>query len=61
APIVNRAHKVAFLVTGAGKANALREVMDGDYRPDTYPSQIIDPEDGELHWFLDKEAAALIQ
>lgn len=61
APVVNRAARVAFLVAGAGKTNALKEVIDGDYRPDTYPSQVIKPNPGELHWFLDKAAAALLQ
>lgn len=61
APIVNRAARVAFLVAGAGKTTALKEVIDGDYRPDTYPSQVIKPSPGELHWFLDKAAAALLQ
>ncbi len=61
APIVNRAACVAFLVAGAGKANALKEVMDGDYRPDVYPSQVIEPVKGELHWFVDKAAAVLLQ
>jgi 6-phosphogluconolactonase len=61
APIVNRAACVAFLVAGPGKAHALKEVIDGDYRPDTYPSQVIKPTSGELYWFIDKAAAALLQ
>jgi len=61
APLVNRACRIAFLATGAGKAVALREVMEGDYRPDTYPSQIIKAPAGEVHWFVDEAAAALIQ
>ncbi|HZE82852.1 MAG TPA: 6-phosphogluconolactonase [Puia sp.] len=56
--IVNRAARVAFLTTGAGKAHALREVLQGAYNPDLYPSQEIRPADGELHWFVDKAAAA---
>jgi len=59
APIVNRAACVLFLVAGDGKAKALKEVMEGDYRPDQYPGQVIEPA-GELHWFLDKAAAALL-
>ena len=43
APIVNRARKIAFLATGAGKAAALKEVIEGDYHPDVYPSQVIKP------------------
>jgi 6-phosphogluconolactonase len=57
-PIVNRAACVAFLVTGAGKAAALQQVIEGDYKPDLYPSQVIKPTMGELHWFVDKAAAA---
>jgi 6-phosphogluconolactonase len=60
APIVNRAACVAFLVSGAAKAPALRQVMEGDYQPDLYPSQVIQP-NGELHWFVDEAAAALLQ
>ena len=61
APIVNRAACVAFLVSGAGKAVALKEVIEGDYRPDLYPSQVIKPVNGELHWFLDEAAAANLE
>jgi 6-phosphogluconolactonase len=56
APVVNRAAKVAFLTAGANKAPALREVLEGAYAPDSYPSQVIKPL-GELHWFVDKAAA----
>jgi 6-phosphogluconolactonase len=60
APVVNQAACVAFLVSGAGKAVALQQVMEGDYKPDMYPSQVIKPIYGELHWFVDEAAAALI-
>jgi 6-phosphogluconolactonase len=55
--IVNRSARVAFLTTGAAKAHALKEVLQGDYNPDLYPSQEIKPQ-GELHWFVDQAAAA---
>jgi len=61
APIVNRAACVAFLVSGAGKAIALQQVIEGDYKPDLYPSQVIKPANGELHWFADKAAAANLE
>jgi 6-phosphogluconolactonase len=57
APLVNRAARVAFLTTGANKSAALKQVLEGEYNPDKYPSQIIKPI-GELHWFVDKDAAA---
>lgn len=56
--IVNRSAKVAFLTTGDKKAHALKEVLQGAYNPDLYPSQEIKPDKGELHWFVDEAAAA---
>ncbi|WP_133990768.1 6-phosphogluconolactonase [Dinghuibacter silviterrae] len=58
APLVNRAARVVFLTFGPGKAHALKEVLQGDRNPDKYPSQIIQPLNGELHWFVDEAAAA---
>jgi 6-phosphogluconolactonase len=58
APIVNRARTVAFLTFGANKANALKEVLQGNKNVEQYPSQVIQPEDGELHWWVDEAAAA---
>ncbi len=57
APIVNRAHKVVFMATGAGKAEVFLQVFRGERDPDRYPSQVIEPVHGELHWFLDSAAA----
>jgi 6-phosphogluconolactonase len=56
--IVNRAARIAFLTAGAGKAHALKEVLEGEYNPDLYPSQEIKPVKGELHWFVDEAAAS---
>jgi len=60
APVVNNASCVAFLVSGKGKASALHEVLKGAYNPDEFPSQIINPSKGELHWFVDDEAASAL-
>lgn len=59
-PVANHAASVAFLVAGAGKQKALKEVLEGQYQPERYPSQIIQPTSGELHWFVDEAAAALL-
>jgi 6-phosphogluconolactonase len=56
--IVNRAARIAFLTTGTSKAHALKEVQQGAYNPDLYPSQEIRPVKGELHWFVDEAAAS---
>jgi 6-phosphogluconolactonase len=60
APVVNRASDVAFLAFGANKAKALYEVLEGDRNIDLYPSQVIQPVSGRLHWFVDSAAAALL-
>jgi 6-phosphogluconolactonase len=55
--VINTASVVAFLVTGAGKAPKVREIIqkEGDYK--AYPASLVEPESGELYWFLDKDAA----
>lgn len=60
APVVNRASDVVFLAFGANKAKALYEVLEGDRNIDLYPSQVIQPVSGRLHWFVDSAAAALL-
>lgn len=57
APLVNRASCVLFLVAGSKKAEPLKEVLEGTYNPDKYPSQEIKPEPGELVWMVDEKAA----
>lgn len=60
APVVNNAACVAFLAAGAGKAEVLKQVLKGERNVDLYPSQIIQPAKGQLHWFVDEAAAALL-
>ena len=60
APIVNRASCIVFLVAGPKKAEPLKEVLEGDYNPNKYPSQVIRPIDGELVWLVDEKAAELV-
>jgi 6-phosphogluconolactonase len=55
--IVNRASNIAFMVSDPNKAKILKEVIEGEYRPSTLPAQLIKPENGELHWFIDKGTA----
>lgn len=58
--ITNKAASVCFLVAGTSKAPALKEVLQGEYQPNLYPSQRIKPVNGNLQWFVDKEAAILL-
>lgn len=61
APLINAARHVAFMAEGPGKAQMLRNVMEGPYQPDVWPSQLIQPVSGELHWLVDAAAAAKVK
>jgi len=60
APVVNLSAAVAFLVSGEKKAQTLQAVINGEYHPDVYPSQVIQPRNGNLHWFIDAAAGNLL-
>ena len=55
-PVLNAAHQVLFLVTGAEKAEILRTVLEGTGDP-LLPAQLVTVRDG-LRAFLADEAAA---
>lgn len=57
APFINRAAEVLVLVTGAGKAARLKEVLDGPSDPQRLPIQLIQPTD-KLIWLVDEAANA---
>jgi 6-phosphogluconolactonase len=61
ATAINAAKVVVFLVSGAGKAAVLKQVLEGPDRPRDLPAQLIHPRDGELHWLVDRDAAALLE
>ncbi len=60
-PVINKAKNVFFLVTGASKADIVKDVLQGE--EGVYPAQFVNPinahdEGGNLEWFLDKAAAS---
>jgi 6-phosphogluconolactonase len=55
---INLSRTVIFLVVGEGKADRVAGVLEGPSRPDLLPSQLIRPENGELCWYLDHDAAS---
>ncbi|NSL90101.1 6-phosphogluconolactonase [Chitinophaga solisilvae] len=61
APVVNQASCVLFLATGANKSLTLKSVIEGTFDAEKYPSQLIRPQDGELHWFVDEAAASAME
>jgi 6-phosphogluconolactonase len=60
AHLINKAANVTFLVSGKEKAEILRYVLAGRYDPEEIPAQMIRPEQGQLRWLLDANAAALL-
>jgi 6-phosphogluconolactonase len=58
APAINHAREVVFLIEGAGKADRLKEVLEGPREPHRLPSQLIAPDEGTLTWMVDAAAAA---
>jgi 6-phosphogluconolactonase len=55
APLINHAHCVLFLVSGAGKRPALAQIFAPEADAMTYPARLIQPQ-GELWWLLDEAA-----
>lgn len=55
--IINAAAEILFIVSGAGKAAIVRQVLEGPRRPDELPAQLIAPADGRVYWLLDAAAA----
>ncbi len=60
-PVLNAAQEIIFLVSGAEKAEILKNVLEGPRQPDELPSQGIRPSRGTVFWYLDKAAASLLQ
>ena len=59
-PVLNRAAQVFFLISGADKAQILKEVWMGPRDPERLPSQLIQPAGGILTLLVDRPAAALL-
>jgi 6-phosphogluconolactonase len=55
--VINAGRHVTITAGGAEKADALAAVLRGPHAPDTYPSQLVAPVPGELHWLVDAPAA----
>jgi 6-phosphogluconolactonase len=57
-PAINAARRVAFLVSGADKADVLLRVLQGPVDRTVLPSQAIRPTEGRALWLLDAPAAS---
>lgn len=60
--VINAAGHVFFLVTGENKADKVKEIIEQpDDSREKYPAALVQPDSGNLHWFLDQKAAKLLQ
>ena len=57
-PVINNANYVAFLATGAGKAEAVFQAIEKAGSTCPVPAGRVQPTHGQLDWFLDEAAAA---
>jgi 6-phosphogluconolactonase len=57
-PVLNAAAEVLFLVSGADKIWALKQVLEGDARVEDVPARGIRPVSGRLTFLVDRAAAA---
>lgn len=60
-PTLNNAANVIFLISGVSKTNALKEVLEGKSSPEKFPSQNVNPQDGNLFWLIDAPAAQFLK
>jgi len=56
--VINQAQNIIFIISGANKADTLKQVLEGEHQPEVYPSQLIRPSNGNLTWYIDKAAAS---
>jgi len=59
-PVINSAANIAVVVTGAGKAEALKKGLSDEVHDGLLPIQLVSPKSGNLTWFADKAAAVNI-
>lgn len=59
-PVLNAARQVLFLVSGAGKAQRLAEVLRAPTASPLLPASMVRPGHGDILWMMDQPAAALL-
>jgi 6-phosphogluconolactonase len=56
--LINQAKYIVFLVTGESKAEMVARVIERKDRWEKLPASMVHPENGELLWLLDNQAAS---
>lgn len=58
--VINYAKDISFLVTGKEKASVISEIINKKDNYKIYPASYIDPQKGNLVWYIDKFAGQLL-
>lgn len=59
-PVLNNSDNVFFLATGVNKADMVKNILNGGESETKFPASYINPVDGNLIWYLDRNAASLL-
>ncbi len=59
-PVINESKNILFLVAGDDKAEAVRQVLEGQSNPEEYPAQFVRQKRGFQLWLIEQPAAALL-
>jgi 6-phosphogluconolactonase len=59
--VFNAARSIFFMVAGESKRSAFQRIMDGPPDPVVLPAGWIDPDQGQVTWWLDKAAAGALR
>lgn len=59
-PVINQAKAICFLVTGDNKKEKIDQIIQGTELAKNYPAFHINAKKGELIWFIDEAAGALL-
>ena len=59
-PVINHARHIAWVATGPSKAEIVHQILNPSPISKTLPAGMVNPIQGETHWFVDQEAATNI-
>jgi 6-phosphogluconolactonase len=59
-PVINRAERITFLVSGHNKAGIIAEILNNNNSKMIYPAAMVESNKKPVEWYLDKEAVAML-
>ena len=59
-PAINNAAQVSFLIAGESKSAVVKNLLGADSKSFEYPAGRVSPSNGQLTWFITRDAAGAI-